>query len=73
MYMKLRQIVLILLSVLMLAGMSCTSYRYAGNSHKIPPGQAKKAYRHGGHLPPGQAKKLYGAQSARDFAPGHNK
>ncbi|MCD2423147.1 hypothetical protein LQ567_10260 [Niabella pedocola] len=34
-------------------------------------------YRHGHRyykqMPPGQAKKYYGAQSARDFAPGHNK
>jgi hypothetical protein len=26
-----------------------------------------------GWIPPGQAKKMYGAKSARDFAPGHNK
>ena len=71
--MKLRRICFIVLSMMMLVSMSCTSYRYAGRSHRIPPGQAKKAYRHGGHLPPGQAKKIYGAQSARDFAPGHNK
>lgn len=25
------------------------------------------------NLPPGQMKKIYGTQSARDFAPGHNK
>ncbi len=30
-------------------------------------------YEHRRNLPPGQAKKLYGAKSARDFAPGHNK
>ncbi|HEV8285868.1 MAG TPA: hypothetical protein VGQ09_16260 [Chitinophagaceae bacterium] len=26
-----------------------------------------------GHLPPGQAKKITGSQSARAYAPGHNK
>lgn len=30
-------------------------------------------YRNRRNLPPGQAKKLYGAKSARDFAPGHQK
>lgn len=29
--------------------------------------------RYRNHLPPGQAKKIYGAQSARDFAPGQRK
>ena len=37
---------------------SCTPYIKAGRSGKVPPGQAKK---------------MYGQQSARDFAPGHNK
>jgi hypothetical protein len=26
-----------------------------------------------GHLPPGQAKKISGSQSARNYAPGHQK
>ena len=73
MNMKFRSIGFLTASILMLACFSCTSYRYAGHSHRVPPGQAKKAYRQGGSLPPGQAKKIYGAQSARDFAPGHNK
>ncbi|MVT41975.1 hypothetical protein GO495_15395 [Chitinophaga oryziterrae] len=48
--------------VLVLSGMiltsGCYTVRTAGNSGKVPPGQAKKAA---------------GAKSARDFAPGHNK
>jgi len=37
---------------------ACVSYRTAGQSGKVPPGQAKK---------------IYGTKSAKDFAPGHNK
>lgn len=48
--------------LLCLSGMimlsACYTVHTAGNSGKVPPGQAKKAA---------------GAQSARDFAPGHNK
>ncbi len=40
------------------------SRRYPGDDRR---------YKHPGNLPPGQAKKIYGAQSARDFAPGHQK
>ena len=53
---------LIMLICMIVTVSSCAVYQDghygAGNSGKIPPGQAKK---------------MAGAQSARDFAPGHNK
>lgn len=48
---------LMLLSTLFLVS-SCVMHRTAGNSGKVPPGQAKKAY---------------GAESAKPFAPGQQK
>lgn len=50
---------LVLLSIVSLFFMnSCVMHRTAGNSGKVPPGQAKKAY---------------GTQSAKPFAPGQQK
>ncbi|UAY56926.1 hypothetical protein [Arachidicoccus terrestris] len=58
--MKLRSVCLLAVSAIVWMSLvvSCTPYREAGRSGKVPPGQAKK---------------IYGQKSARDFAPGHNK
>jgi len=53
-----KKIYLILVFSAMILTSACYTIRTAGNSGRVPPGQAKKAA---------------GAQSARDFAPGHNK
>lgn len=54
-----RSFLFFIIGVIILFTTSCyVQSPIAGNSGKIPPGQAKK---------------MYGAQSARDFAPGHNK
>lgn len=51
--------ILVLLSVVSLFLMSsCVMHRTAGNSGKVPPGQAKK---------------VYGTRSAKPFAPGQQK
>ncbi|MCF3109300.1 hypothetical protein LL912_10960 [Niabella sp. CC-SYL272] len=46
---------------------SCADVYYPSNGYY---GHGQRYYK---QMPPGQAKKYYGAQSARDFAPGHNK
>ena len=38
--------------------------------HHPAPGKGKH---HGKWIPPGHAKKMHGAQSARDYTPGHNR
>ncbi|MBZ4188188.1 hypothetical protein [Niabella beijingensis] len=58
-------ILFLFIAVLFAIGLSSCSDVYYPNNY----------YRQSGYkrMPPGQAKKYYGAKSARDFAPGHNK
>ncbi|SDE18429.1 hypothetical protein [Niabella drilacis] len=61
------RLVIWMIALLTVAGLSsCTEVYYPSYGY----------YDRGQHyrrMPPGQAKKYYGAKSARDFAPGHNK
>jgi hypothetical protein len=46
---------------------------YPDGTVRYPDGRVYSRTRNSRWMPPGQAKKLYGAKSAREYAPGHNK
>ncbi|WP_342331297.1 quinol oxidase subunit 4 [Pedobacter sp. FW305-3-2-15-E-R2A2] len=55
---KMKRTYLILAACAIMLSTACTTYRTAGNSGKVPPGQAKKGS---------------GSKSAKPFAPGQQK
>lgn len=53
-----KSLIKIVVLAVVVVSSSCVGYRTAGNSGKVPPGQAKK---------------ITGKKSARDYAPGQQK